>query len=140
MKVKDLMTKAPQTLTTHDSLARARQVMTELKIRQLPIVDDNNCVIGIITKKDVYAAGVSSLTQHMGKRQELLEQTIKVDDVMTKDVLTISVDELVSTAAAQIVEKRIGALPVTENGKLVGILSSTDILAVAVQLLQDRGF
>ncbi len=139
MNVNDLMTKNPHAITVQDTLAKARKLMEECRVRQLPVIDSDNRVVGIVTKKDIYSASISSLTQHIGKRQEILEQTIHVSEIMTADVLTISSDELVSTAASQIMENRIGALPVVDNGQLVGIISNSDVLAVAVQLLQERG-
>lgn len=139
MQVKDLMTKDIHSLKANASLGQARQIMEQYRIRQIPVVGDDNAVVGIVTKKDVYAASISSLTQNIGKRQEILEQGVTVAEVMTADPVTVGAEELVSAAASQLLELRVGALPVTEGNKLVGLISGTDVLAVAVQLLQEKG-
>lgn len=139
MQVKDLMTKDIHALKANASLGQARQLMEQHRIRQIPVVDADNTVVGIVTKKDVYAASISSLTQNIGKRQEILEQGVTVAEIMTADPVTIGADELVSAAASQLLELRVGALPVTEGNKLVGLISGTDVLAIAVQLLEEKG-
>jgi CBS domain-containing membrane protein len=139
MQVKDLMTKDLHSLTATASLGQARQLMEQHRIRQIPVVDDQHAVVGIVTKKDVYAASISNLTQNIGKRQEILEQGVRVEEIMTTKVTSISADQLVSEAASQLLELRVGALPVTDDGKLVGLISGTDILAITVQLLQEKG-
>jgi CBS domain-containing protein len=139
MQVKDLMTKDIHALKANASLGQARQLMEQHRIRQIPVVDADNTVVGIVTKKDVYAASISSLTQNIGKRQEILEQGVTVAEIMTADPVTIGADERVSAAASQLLELRVGALPVTEGNKLVGLISGTDVLAIAVQLLEEKG-
>ncbi len=138
MQVKDLMTKDIHALKANASLGQARQLMEQHRIRQIPVVDDQNAIVGIVTKKDVYAASISNLTQNIGKRQEILEQGVRVEEIMTAKVVSISADQLVSEAASQLLELRVGALPVTDDGKLVGLISGTDILAITVQLLQEK--
>ncbi len=138
MQVKDLMTKDIHSLAATASLGQARQLMEQHRIRQILVVDNQNAVVGIVTKKDVYAASISNLTQNIGKRQEILEQGVRVEEIMTTNVTTISADDLVSEAASQLLELRVGALPVTDDGKLVGLISGTDILAITVQLLQEK--
>lgn len=139
MQVKDLMTKDIHALKANASLGQARQLMEQHRIRQIPVVDADNTVVGIVTKKDVYAASISSLTQNIGKRQEILEQGVTVAEIMTADPITIGTDERVSAAASQLLELRVGALPVTEGNKLVGLISGTYVLAIAVQLLEEKG-
>ncbi|BFM18186.1 CBS domain-containing protein [Maricurvus nonylphenolicus] len=139
MQVKDLMTKDIHALKANASLGQARQLMEQHRIRQIPVIDGDNAVVGIVTKKDVYAASISSLTQNIGKRQEILEQGVTVAEIMTADPVTIGSEERVSAAASQLLELRVGALPVTEGNKLVGLISGTDVLAVAVQLLEEKG-
>ncbi len=138
MQVKDLMTKDIHSLTATASLGQARQLMEQHRIRQIPVVDDQNVVVGIVTKKDVYAASISNLTQNIGKRQEILEQGVRVEEIMTTKVSSVGADQLVSEAASLLLELRVGALPVTDDGKLVGLISGTDILAITVQLLQEK--
>lgn len=136
MKIKDVMSTNVATLQASDSLAKARELMDTKRIRQIPVVDENNEVVGIISKRDIYAASVSNLTENYERSKNLLEGRLEIDQVMTKDVETIDAEAPLAAAAIKLQEMRIGALPVIENGTLVGIISSSDFLGIAVMLLE----
>ncbi|GLQ32737.1 CBS domain-containing protein [Litoribrevibacter albus] len=136
MRIKDAMSTDVATLQATDSLAKAREVMETKRIRQIPVVDGEGRVVGIISKRDIYAASVSNLTEHYERSKNLLEGRLEVAQIMTKEVETVEADEPLAAAAIKLQEMRIGALPVIENGKLVGIISSSDFLGIAVMLLE----
>lgn len=136
MRIKDAMSTDVATLQATDSLAKAREVMETKRIRQIPVVDGEGRVVGIISKRDIYAASVSNLTEHYERSKNLLEGRLEVAQIMTKEVETVEADEPLASAAIKLQEMRIGALPVIENGKLVGIISSSDFLGIAVMLLE----
>lgn len=110
--------------------------MEAKRIRQIPVVDKEMKLLGIISKRDIYAASVSNLSENYERSRNLLEGRLQVSEIMTKDVETVTADETLAAAAIKLQEMRVGALPVIDGGKLVGIISSSDFLGIAVMLLE----
>src|SRR4030095_6386482 len=144
--VRDVMTKQPVTIGPEASLASAIAVMRERGIRHLPVVDDAGRLLGIITDRDLRAAALApALSEFLpvGLRRavegaaEILEQ-LRVQDAMTWGVVTTRPEAAVAEAGAVMFERRVGSLPVRENGKLVGIVTGRDIFK-AVMLTINSG-
>ena len=136
MKIKDYMTCDVATLRDNASLAQASEIMAKKKIRQIPVVDSDGKLVGIISKRDVYAANMSNQAENYERTKDVVERRLAVADIMTKDVATVGVDQELATAAVKLQELRVGAMPVMDKGELVGIISSTDFLGIAVMLLE----
>ena len=136
MQIKDYMTTDVATLTSDATLAQAREIMTSQRIRQIPVLSSDGILEGIISKRDIYGASVSNLTDNYERSKTLLEGRLDVAQIMTKDVETVQADDSLSSAALKLQELRVGALPVLEGNKLVGIISSADFLGIAVMLLE----
>jgi len=136
MLVKDYMTREVASVQANTSLAQARELMESKRIRQIPVVDAEGVLQGIVSKRDIYAASVSNLTDNYERSKAMLEGRLMVSEVMTSDVKTIDQETPLAKAAVQLQELRVGALPVIEQGKLVGIISSSDFLGIAVMLLE----
>ncbi len=121
MRVKEVMNKA--IAIEHDvSVKEAAKIMSDRNIGSL-IVLDKNKIVGIITERDVMK-NVSFL----GK---------KIYSVMSKNVVTIDHAESLENAALIMTERKIKRLPVLDNGKLVGIITATDIIANSDLLNED---
>ena len=112
---------------TSDSIAVARQLMAKHRVNQLPVVESES-VIGIVTDRDVRDAYPSSVMIDRAKAIDRFAQTITVEEVMTHDVFTVRPTTALATAVELLRRHRIGALPVVKNGKLVGIITRSDIL------------
>lgn len=136
MQIKDYMTTELATLRDDASLAQASQIMKEKRIRQVPVIDGEGQLVGIISKRDVYAASMSNQTENYERTKGMVEGRLAVADIMTKKVATVGATQELSDAAVKLQELRIGALPVLDKGKLVGIISSSDFLGIAVMLLE----
>jgi acetoin utilization protein AcuB len=111
----------------------AHKLMTERKIRRLPVVDDNGVLIGIVTRSDIRKAEPSGATSlNMWEINYLLAK-LELKDIMTKDVLTCGVNDTIKTAALIMQENKIGAIPVVDNKrKVVGIITESDIFRALV--------
>jgi CBS domain-containing protein len=129
------MTRDVKSLQANANLSQARDMMDSEKIRQIPVVDADNQLVGLVSKRDIYAASVSNLSENFERGKALIEGRLMVSDVMTQNVASISSDQRLADAAVKLQELRVGALPVVEEGKLVGIISSSDFLGIAVMLL-----
>ena len=121
MLVGQKMTKKPVTVGPNDTLAAARAKMEAGKFRRIPVLDGNK-LVGILTDRD--------MRQHAG----LLEK-IKVDAVMTPKVVTVASSTPIERATRLLLRYKIGGLPVVDDGKLVGIITSTDLLKALVHLV-----
>ena len=116
--IETLMTKNVRTLAPTDTLADAFALLKELNARHAPVVSEAK-LLGILSDRDLRRAHGNGLPNET-----------PVADVMTKDVRTLEPSEVLSKAAELMVEHRISALPVvgSDEGELVGILSSTDVV------------
>lgn len=136
MIIKNYMSSECLTLKPNSTLAQARELMETRRVRQLPVVDSENRLVGILSKRDIYAASVSVLSKNYEREKKLIESHISVEEIMTRDVRTVSPNDDLASAALTLQEMRVGALPVVEDGKLIGIISNTDFLGIAVMLLE----
>jgi acetoin utilization protein AcuB len=130
MRVSDIMTRSVITLHEEDNLERILRELGQLRFHHLPVVDDGR-VVGMVSQRDLLGHLVSDLEPGpvaQARERRLLEQTF-VRDVMHTHVKTVSEDTLVAAAATDMLELRIGALPVVDRGgRLVGIVTEHDLL------------
>ncbi|HEY6419415.1 MAG TPA: CBS domain-containing protein [Candidatus Binataceae bacterium] len=121
MSVADRMTATPTTVTPQDSLAAAKALMDAERFRELPVVEHGR-LVAIITDRDLGA--------HTG-----YWESTRVSAAMKPDPITIAPDARVADAARLLIEHKIGGLPVVQGGKLVGIITSTDLLKAFLDLV-----
>jgi len=122
LSINEIMTADLFTLQVQDTLADAVQLMREHRIRHVPVVDDSGELLGLITQRDLLTAN-SACTS--------------IDDIMRKEVYTVSEDDDMRSAALILQKYKIGSLPVTSNGKLVGIVTDSDYVGLAINLLEQ---
>jgi len=125
------MTKSVLTINPHDTLKQAREIMTKHRVNQLPVVDDDK-VVGIVTDRDVRDAYPSSMRLLRGKDIEEFADSHTVEEVMTFNVVTLGPDASLREAAQHVRKQRFGALPIVAHGKLVGIITRSDLLDAAL--------
>ncbi len=133
MRVEELMTSNVFTVEPHDLIDRVFFLIHYEKVRHLPVVEKGK-VVGMVSDRDMYKAlGPKSNSNAIEANKSGTELHVipkKVQNIMRRGIISISPDSLASDAAALMAEHKIGAVPVVQNDKLVGILSSTDILKV----------
>ncbi|NOQ36830.1 MAG: CBS domain-containing protein [Methylococcaceae bacterium] len=137
MQVKDLMTKKVFTIEPNDMIDRVFFLIHYEKLRHLPVVEKGK-VVGIVSDRDMYKAlgpkSNSKVIESNNNNNELHVVAKKVRHIMKRGIITVTPNTPASEAAKLMTEHRIGALPVVNNGKLAGILTSTDILKVFSKL------
>ena len=131
--VRDWMTPDPVTIGPKTTVPEAHKLMKEHDFRRLPVVDDHGRLIGIVTLSDLREAGPSSATTLSIFELNYLLAQLTVEKIMTRDVITVSPDATIRDAANLMLKREVGALPVMENGRLVGIITESDIFRVIVQ-------
>jgi len=124
------------TLGIENTLADARIMMVQNRIRHIPIVDDNHALLGIISQRDVLAAEESSLLITDKFKRFDYEQSIKVIEFYRCEIITINAKASVHQAALMIQKYKIGCLPILANGKLIGLVTASDFVNVAINLIE----
>lgn len=134
MYVRNSMTSNPYTIGPDANVAEALELMRVKKIRRVPVLK-NGRLVGIITKQKLLEISPSPATTLSIYEIHYMIANTKIDTIMTKDVVTISSDSLLEEAAVIMKEKRIGGLPVVDDGKLVGIITETDIFNSFIEIM-----
>jgi Predicted transcriptional regulator, contains C-terminal CBS domains len=120
MLVADLMTSQLRCLRETDDLASAMAAMQELFIRHIPVVDDEGHLSGLVSQRDLLS---------LEHRKDL---GTPLREVMRTDVVTVTSDTPIRAAAETMIYNKYGCLPVVDAGKLVGIITETDFLKLAI--------
>ena len=137
MLVKDVMKAQLVTLNADSKLGFANDIMYLGRIRHLPVVK-GEIVVGILTQRDLYRASLTSILTNWKENKEFLD-SIKVSEVMTKNVITVAPDATIEEAAQIMIDKKVGGLPVVkEKNKLVGLITETDVLQYFVDCCRKK--
>ena len=132
--VEEVMTTDVQTLPDTAKLMDAIRVMTEQQIRHVPIVSKTNQLMGLVTHRDVLAATDSKLRD---PDERLNPESFALHELMKTDVLTVDPEDSLRSAALEMEKHRYGCVPVTVDGELLGIITETDFVGVAINLLEQ---
>lgn len=122
------------TIKPEASLAEARSLMQKNRIHHLPVLDDKGDLVGLVTLTNLLAATDSILRD---AENRIHAADISAADVMVTDVATVDRNASLRQAALFLEKHRIGCLPVTDDGKLHGIITDTDFVGVAINLLEQ---
>lgn len=130
--VNEIMSTELITLEPSDSVSKAAETMTKNNIRHIPIIDPQNQVIGIISQRDVLKAG--AFTNQISKPTS----DCPISDIMTEDILTTHPKDSLRAAGLTLQKHKYGCLPVIDNGALVGIITDSDFVGVAINLIEEQ--
>jgi len=139
MIVAKRMMRNPVFVDENDSMKKAMDIMKEREIRHLPVMKEREKLVGIVTERDIKQASPSPATALEIREIYYLLDKVKVKQIMTRRVYTVSSHTSIEEAALIMREKKIGCLPVMDGGKLVGILTETDILDAFLDSLGVHG-
>ncbi|NDV24028.1 CBS and ACT domain-containing protein [Desulfovibrio sp. JC022] len=135
MLVKNWMSKDIVTLTHDRSMMKAAKLLKDNDISRLPIVDDEGVLVGIVSDRDIKEASPSKATTLDMHELYYLLSEIKVKDIMSRKVITVSVEDTVEKAAVVMEENKIGGLPIVDaENKCVGIITNTDVFKVLINI------
>jgi acetoin utilization protein AcuB len=138
MLVSSRMTPDPLTVTDKTPIDEALKIMRDNRVRRLPVLDEKGKLLGIVAEKDILYASPSPATSLSIHEIHYLVSKLTVGEIMTKNVITVTDDTPLEEAARVMSDKRIGALPVMHNDKLVGIITETGIFNAFLELLGAR--
>jgi acetoin utilization protein AcuB len=137
--VRQIMTESVVTVHPEELVVDAAQLMEEFDLRRLPVIDDDNCVVGIITDSDVLQ--VEAAGQALNSYEPIDEESwLTVAEIMTADVVTIPIDATVGELATVLTEHKVGGVPVVTSDprfpkrlRLAGIVTETDIFRMIAE-------
>jgi acetoin utilization protein AcuB len=138
MLVKDRMTPSPVTITPDTSFPEAFRIIKERGIRHLPVVDEQQKLIGVVARTDLLHASPSMAVPSNIFEMSYLLANLHIREVMSSPPITVFEDAPLEEAARVMVEKKIGCLPVMRDGTLVGMITETDIFETFVEVLGGK--
>ena len=131
MLVRDWMTREPLCLQAKDSLMHARTLMKRHSVRHLPVLSGDH-LVGLLSDRDLRNYTPSYCSTLDVYEMHAMISKLTVDDAMTPRPVTVTPETPMAQAGAVMLKKKIGSLPVEENGKIVGILTETDVIRALV--------
>ncbi len=137
LTVKDLMTPDPVTVSPEDSLMHAGEVMRARGIRRIPVVVGET-LVGLLAEGDLKRAQPSTLSDSEEEFNRVMDST-PISRIMITNPITVTEKTSLLEAAITLHTTKFGALPVLRDGKLVGILTDSDLLHALVTLLEQGG-
>lgn len=137
MLVGERMTKPVITISPDMPIVEALDLMKREHIRRTPVID-NGKLVGIVSDKDLLNASPSPATSLSVWELNYLLSKVKVADVMTRDVITVTEDTPIEKAARIMADNKIGGLPVVSNNEVVGIITETDLFKIFLELMGAR--
>jgi CBS domain-containing membrane protein len=136
LTVTEIMTREPYTLGPDDSLADARKLMAEHHIRHIPILTPKGTLTGLVSQRDVLSAEDSSVLNDPGTIGGQASY-VALSSIMTTPVQSVEEKASLRGTALHLQKHKLGCLPVLREGKLVGIITDADFVAIAINLMEQ---
>jgi CBS domain-containing protein len=127
MDVREIMATDIESVDRNDTQLTIEERMATKQLRHLPVLEQGD-IVGIVTQRDLFKAAMSSAMGYGEKAQQAYLRSVRVKEIMTYPVVTISPDTSLAAAAEMIITKGIGCLPVVDGTTLVGMITKTDLL------------
>ncbi len=133
--VNEVMTESVFTLKATDNLYSAKELMNKENIRHIPVVNDDNYPIGIITQRDLFRAQDSQLNPNQHSSDD---KAILLEQIMSKSISYVSGNDPLRIAGLKLQKNKFGCLPVMSNNKMVGIITDFDFVGLAINLIEQQ--
>jgi CBS domain-containing membrane protein len=138
-RVADIMTRDIFPLKSNQTLNVVRLLMRTVKVRHVPILDDDEQFVGLLSHRDLLAYSISKLADIDPLEQGELDRHIPIKDVMRTDISTTTATTDLKEAISSMLENKFGCLPVINDQRhLVGIITDEDIIRLAIKLLEKE--
>jgi CBS domain-containing membrane protein len=135
--IEEFMTSDPYTLRETDTINDAWEVMIGKHIRHIPITDSDRHVLGLVTQRDVLAATDPRAILEAKTASHEISSDTRLADIMTRDVKVIDQSDSLRQAALYLQVHKYGCLPVVVDARLVGIITDSDFIDIAINLLEQ---
>ena len=128
LQVRDVMSREVHTVKRNDELGIADALMKQERVRHLPVLDGDGEVCAVVSQRDLFRGALLRALGFGSRAEESMLKQVAVKEAMSSEIQTTAPDTPVADAARLMIERKIGCLPVIENGKLVGIVTETDFV------------
>ena len=135
--IEEFMTPDPYTLRQSDSINDAWEVMIGKHVRHIPITDEDNHVLGLVTQRDVLAATDPGAIREAKTASHEVKSDLSLSEIMIRDVTVIRKDDSLRQAALYLQTHKYGCLPVVVDDRLVGIITDSDFIEIAINLIEQ---
>jgi len=135
--IEEFMTSEPYTLREADSINDAWEIMIGKHIRHIPITDDDNHVLGLVTQRDVLAATEPGAIREAKNASHEVKSDFTLSEIMIRDVRVIHKEDSLRQAALYLQSHKYGCLPVVSDDRLVGIITDSDFIDIVINLLEQ---
>ncbi|MCS6941077.1 MAG: CBS domain-containing protein [Roseiflexaceae bacterium] len=132
--VRDWMSQPPICVSDSTTLPEARRLMHRHRVRRLPVIDSDGRLVGIVTEGDINR--ISDSHVHDMRQYNLYHRVadLPLRDFMTRNVITVGPDDPVIAVAQLLLRHRIGGVPVVEEGRVIGVITESDLFRRMVEL------
>jgi CBS domain-containing protein len=127
VKVRDVMSRKVVSISADDTLRILDEIMKLGNVRHLPVVRRGE-LVGVVSQRDLLRASLSNVMGIPTEEQQVFLEGVHISEVMSAPPISIDPEASVQAAAGVMAERKIGCLPVLDCGKLVGIVTETDVL------------
>ena len=135
--IEEFMTPDPYTLRQSDSINDAWEVMIGKHVRHIPVTDEDNHVVGLVTQRDVLAATDPGAIREAKTASHEVKSDLTLSEIMIRDVTVIRKDDSLRQAALHLQTHKYGCLPVVVDDRLVGIITDSDFIDIAINLIEQ---
>jgi predicted transcriptional regulator len=125
--VRDIMETKLVTISASERLSMVEDIMTLGRVRHMPVVQGGD-LVGVVSERDLLRASLSELSEHRDAERRMFLHVVEISRVMSSPPVVIGPDATIREAALLMADRKIGCLPVVEGGRLIGIVTETDVL------------
>lgn len=140
MIIERRMTRNPVTATPDMNIQDAKELMVREKVHRLPVLDSEKKLVGVISEKDILEAAPSPVSTLSAYEMNYLMSKLTVKKLMSRHPVTLDKNATIEEAARLMIDQDLSCLPVLEDGKLVGIVSKSDLFKILMELFGARHF
>jgi predicted transcriptional regulator len=126
-RVRDIMETKLVTISASERLSMVEDIMTLGRVRHMPVVQGGE-LVGVVSERDLLRASLSELSEHPDAERRMFLHVVEISRVMSSPPVVIGPDATIREAALLMADRKIGCLPVVEGGRLIGIVTETDVL------------
>ncbi len=134
------MTRNPVTATPDMNIQDAKALMVKERVHRLPVLDSEKKLVGVISEKDILEAAPSPVSTLSAYEMNYLMNKLTVKKLMSRHPVTLDKNATIEEAARLMIDQDLSCLPVLEDGKLVGIVSKSDLFKILMELFGARHF
>ena len=138
MLVGERMSRPVISIPPQTRIQEALNLMKRESIRRMPVIDQQGRMVGIVSERDLLHASPSDATSLSIWELNYLLSKITVDDLMSREVMTVTEDTPVEIAARVMADQKIGSMPVVRDGEVVGMITETDLFKIFLEILGAR--